>query len=246
MAVTCLTTGVVRPKARARGLRRYLPGGWADTTLPVNVFLVEHERGLCLFDAGQEAAAARPGYFPRWHPFMWLSRFELSPADEVLPQLRSRGIAPEDVRWVVLSHLHTDHVGGLAPFAGAEVLVSRVEWERAQGLGGRIRGYVPQHWPVTIAPRLVDFDGPAVGPFPASQDLTGDGVLVLVPTPGHTPGHLCLIVRDGDGGFLLGGDLAHRNEDLPAEVAEFCRREGLVYLAAHDERASALTASLPS
>lgn len=240
--IVCLTTGVVRPKARSRGVRRYFPGGWSETTLPVNAFLIEHDRHLCLFDAGQEARAARPGYFPRWHPFLWLSRFELSSSDEVLPQLLAHGIAPQRVRWVVLSHLHTDHVGGLAPFGSAEVVVSRIEWERAQGLRGRIRGYVPQHWPASIVPRLVDFDGPALGPFPASLDLAGDGLLVLVPTPGHTPGHLCLLVREGKRGFLLGGDLAHSADELPEEVADFCRREGLVYLAAHDPRAADLTA----
>jgi glyoxylase-like metal-dependent hydrolase (beta-lactamase superfamily II) len=93
----------------------------------VNAFVVEHDAGLCLFDAGQEARAGEPGYFQRWHPFLWLSRFELAPSDEVAPQLASRGIAPDDVRWVVLSHLHTDHVGGLARFSGADVVTSRVD-----------------------------------------------------------------------------------------------------------------------
>jgi glyoxylase-like metal-dependent hydrolase (beta-lactamase superfamily II) len=239
----CLTTGVVRPKARKRGARRYLAGGWSDSTLPVNAFAVEHDAGVCLFDAGQEARAARPGYFPRWHPFLRLSRFELGAHDEVFAQLPAHGIAPERVRWVVLSHLHTDHVGGLAPFANADVVVSRAEWELAQGLGGRIRGYVPQHWPAAIVPRLVDLDGPPVGPFAGSHDLAGDGRLVLLAAPGHTRGHVCLLVRGGERSFLLGGDLAYTAEDLPTEVADFCHREQLVYLGAHDPRAAALAAS---
>jgi glyoxylase-like metal-dependent hydrolase (beta-lactamase superfamily II) len=99
---------------------------------------------------------------------------------------------------------------------------------------------VPQHWPQGLVPRLVDFEGPPVGPFAGSHDLAGDGRLVLVPTPGHTPGHLALIARDADHGFLLGGDLAHSSEALPPEVAEFCRRESLVYLGTHDWRAPEL------
>lgn len=223
MEVRCVSTGRVRSKRAKTGLRRYLPGGWSEETAPVNVFLVEHPAGGCLFDAGQSARAASPGYLPRWHPFLRLARFELSPEDEAGTQ-----IDPASVRWVALSHLHTDHVGGLDPFRDAEVLVSRAEWTRASGLAGRLRGYLPRHWPAGLEPRLVDFGGPPVGPFPASHDIAGDGRLLLVPTPGHTPGHMSLLARNGDGGYLLGGDL-----ELDEPVAAYCEREGLLYLETH-------------
>ena len=219
MQVRSLSTGRVRPKRASRGLRRYIPGGWSDETLPVNVFVVQHPDGLLLFDTGQSARAAGRGYFPWWHPYLRLARFELDATDEIGAQ-----IAPASVRWVVLSHLHTDHVGGLEPFRSAEVLVSRTEWERAGGLAGRLRGYLPQHWPKGLEPRLVDFEGPPVGPFAASHDVAGDGRLVLVPTPGHTPGHMALIAPPS----LLGGDM-----DLTAETAAFCTDEGLTFLGAH-------------
>ncbi len=236
MVVRTLTTGRVRLKRAPRGVVRYLAGGWSGETLPVQAFLVEHPAGLCLFDAGQSADAARPGYLPRWHPFLRLARFELGPDDEVGAQLRASGVQPAEVRWVVLSHLHTDHVGGIGPFAGAEILVSRIEWEHAQGRAGRIRGYLPQHWPREARPRLVDPSGPPLGPFAWSLDLAGDGSLVLVPTPGHTPGHLSLVA----GGAFLGGDVAHSLDELrrtAPEIAAFCETEGLTVLLAHEERA---------
>ena len=111
-------------------MSRYVVDRWRAETLPVHAFLVEHPDGLLLFDTGQTARAAGPGYLPRWHPFLRLSRFELDPGDEVAAQLRRLGVAPGDVRWVVLSHLHTDHVGGLDEFRHGEVIVARVEWER--------------------------------------------------------------------------------------------------------------------
>jgi len=218
------STGRVRAKRASHGVRRYLPGGWGDETLPVNVFLVHHPVGLCLFDTGQTARAADPGYHQRWHPYLRLARFELRPEDEIGAQLKRAGVDPAGVRWVVLSHLHTDHVGGVGAFTGAEVIVSRAEWERAQGLAGRLRGYVPQHWPLG-EPHRVD----------GSYDLVGDGSLVVVPTPGHTPGHVALVVRDGEGGWLLGGDAAHTPAELPKDLAELCRREGLTPLLAHDD-----------
>jgi N-acyl homoserine lactone hydrolase len=234
------STGRVRPKRAERGARRYLPGGWSDSTEPVNVFAVTHPDGVLLFDTGQSSRAARRGYFPWWHPYLRLARFELGREDEAAAQLSRLGIRPADVRWVVLSHLHTDHVGGVGAFRSAEVLVSRTEWERATGIRGRVRGYLPQHWPKGLVPRLVDLDGPSTGPFAGSYDVAGDGQLVLVGTPGHTPGHLALLARDGQATYLLAGDLVHAAGELDARVraiADFCRAEGVVVLATHDPEA---------
>jgi N-acyl homoserine lactone hydrolase len=245
--VHCLVTGQVRAKAGLRGVRRYVVDEWRDEAIPVNVFLIEHPEGLCLFDAGQTAQAAAPGWFPRWHPFFRLSRFELTPEEEVAPQLRSRGIEPQQIRRIVLSHLHTDHVGGLDAFAHAEVIVSRREWERATGVGGRVRGYLPQRWPRGLEPTLVDFDGGSIGPFHSSFDVAGDGRLLLVPTPGHTPGHAALLVLNGERSWLLVGDMAHTAAELdqvaPA-VAAWCRAEGVSVLAAHDAAAGLKSAGV--
>lgn len=246
MRVHCLVTGNVRSKAGLRGARRYVRDEWRDEAMPVNTFLAEHPAGLCLFDAGQTARAVQSGWFPRWQPFFRLSRFELGPQDEVAPQLRSRGLEPQQVRRVVLSHLHTDHVGGLDAFTHADVVVSRVEWQRATGVGGRIRGYLPQYWPASIEPTLVDFEGPAFGPFDSSHDVAGDGLLLLVPTPGHTPGHASLLVR-GERTWLLAGDIVHTASELdrvaPA-LAAWCRDEGIVVLTAHDPAAVALAGGI--
>jgi N-acyl homoserine lactone hydrolase len=236
MEVERFSTGRVRPKRASHGPRRYLPGGWSDETLPVNVFLVHHPLGHCLFDTGQTASAAAPGHHPWWHPYLRLARFELDREDEIGAQLPGRGVDLGSVRWVVLSHLHTDHVGGVGAFPHAEVIVSRAEWERARGLSGRLRGYVPQHWPLG-EPVLVDLSGPPVGPFPGSFDVAGDGRLLVVPTPGHSPGHVSLVARDaaGAGGSFLGGDIAHSPAALPGPIAEFCAREHLTVLLAHDD-----------
>jgi N-acyl homoserine lactone hydrolase len=242
--VHCLTTGEVRVKRGERGFRRYLPGGWRDDTMPVNCFLVEHREGLCLFDTGQTASAATGGHLPAWHPFLRLARFELTEAEEAGARLCALGHDPGRLRWLVLSHLHTDHVGGIGAFVGTEPIVARAEWERATGMRGRLRGYLPQHWPRVMRARLVELDGGAVGPFPGSQPLTADGRLVLVALPGHTPGHIGLLVRGREQGFLLAGDLAHTRSELATErpdVTAWCEAEGIVPLLAHDRDAVGLT-----
>lgn len=242
MRITCLQTGVVREKQGARGVSRYLWAPWRAEALPVNTFLVEHPAGLCLFDAGQAARSARRGYFPAWHPFFRLARFELTSEDEVGAQLRSAGIELGDVRWVVVSHLHTDHVGGLGELPSSQVVVSRVEWERAQGVVGKMRGYLPQHWPHEVEPLLLNLEAGGFGPFPASHDLAGDDTLLIVATPGHTPGHVSLLVRRPSASVLLGGDLAHDRAALERDhsvIAGYCRQHGIAYAGAHDPHASA-------
>jgi len=237
MRIRCLRTGVVRERAGTRGARRYLWAEWRGEALPVNAFLVEHPAGLCLFDTGQTVRATVGGYFPRWQPFFRLARFELEADDEVDVQLGALGIAPRDIRWVVLSHLHTDHVGGLAAFRAAEVFVTRREWERAAGLRGKVRGYLPQYWPAGVQPRLLDLDTGGFGPFSGSHDLAGDGTLVIVATPGHTPGHASLLVRHENTSGLLGGDLAHTRADLARvapDIGRYCSAHGVVYAGAHD------------
>jgi glyoxylase-like metal-dependent hydrolase (beta-lactamase superfamily II) len=233
-----LTTGRVRGPRRPRGARRYLIRSWSDETLPVNAFLIEHPAGFCLVDTGQDAAAAEPGFLPRWHPFIRIARFELGADDMAAPQLRKLGVEPVSVRWVVLTHLHTDHLGGVGDFSGSDIVVSNAEWSRAQGLRGRLIGYVPRQWPPGVVPRLVDLDGPALGPFAASLDLVGDGSIVLVPLPGHTPGQLGVLVRGAGGTALLGGDVAHDPGELEVNepaLADYCRQEGIAFLAAHDD-----------
>jgi glyoxylase-like metal-dependent hydrolase (beta-lactamase superfamily II) len=245
--IRVFSTGRVREKLGTRGLRRYLNDAWRPETLPVNVFLIEHPAGRCLVDTGQTAHATSPGYFSWWYPYFRLSRFELTPDDEIAAQLGRAGVPPATVRWIVLTHLHTDHVGGLGAFVNAEVLVARAEWEPAQGLGGRFRGYQPQYWPRGIVPTLVDFAGPAIGPFRGSQDLAADGRLVMVPLPGHTRGHAGLLVGDGQRfRCLCAGDAAHCAEELERQapaVAEWCRREGITVLASHDDHAAAMLAN---
>ena len=242
--VRCVQTGVVRPKHGERGVGRYARDRWSAETLPVNCYLIERADGLVLFDTGQTALTATPGYLPRWHPFLRLARFELGPEDEAAAQLVALGHEPRDVRMVVLSHLHTDHVGGLAAFTDAEVVVTRLEWERATGLGGRLRGYLPGYWPSGVRLRIVEFGTVPVGPFTGFVDLGGDSELLLVPLAGHTHGHAGLLVRDERGPrWLLAGDAAHTAAELSAaspEVGEWARANGVTILTAHDSAAASL------
>lgn len=227
MRVHAVMTGTVAIKenqrrGKGRGPLRLantmLDGRWTEP-LPVWCWVVEHPEGVIAIDTGTRAAMLAPGYFPGWNPYFRRNvRLAVSPEEEIGPRLRALGLSPEEVRWVVLTHLHIDHDGGLHHFPKAEVLVSRREYDFATGPIGRASGYLPHRWPRPFSPTLVDFGKEPLGPFPRSRTLTRDGAVVLVGTEGHSPGHLSVVVREGERMLFLAGDTSY-TEGLMLEQA---------------------------
>jgi glyoxylase-like metal-dependent hydrolase (beta-lactamase superfamily II) len=119
------------------------------------------------------------------------------------------------------------------------VIVARREWNDAQGIRGKLRGYLPQRWPAGLVTRIIDFDGPAIGPFPGSYDVASDGQLLVVPLPGHTRGHAGLLVRVGPSrSYLCAGDAATRAQDMASmapAIADWCQQSNTVILTTHDD-----------
>ena len=261
MKIHAIRTGTVTIRTRqvegvGRGARRQLnillDREWTDP-LPIYAFAIEHPEGVIVVDAGETARTSEPGYFPRWHPYFHLSvRFAVAPDEEIGPQLRGLGITPGDVRRVVITHMHTDHAGGLHHFPHTEVLVSRGDLELATGRLARLRGYPSNHLPRWLDPTVVELSPAPYGPFPQSLPLTRAGDVTIVPLPGHTPSHIGVAVEDGDHTVLLAGDTSYNQElmlrcavDGPspdAAVAQLTHRRvqalaaerPTVYLVAHD------------
>lgn len=188
--------------------------------VPIYAWVIEHPEGIIVIDTGETSMTARKGYFPRWHPFLRQTsdKFFVGPEDEIGVQLMNLGIAPGDVRWVVLTHLHTDHAGGLHHFPRAEILVARKEYAAARGLRGSLQGYLPYRWPRWFNPCLVDFTSEAIDPFPASYALTKANDVVLLPTGGHTSGHLSVLMREEERSIFIAGDTSY-TEQLMLEQA---------------------------
>ena len=261
MRIVAIQTGTVAVKERQRHgtgagptrvFRTLMDTRWTDP-LPILAWLVEHPEGLIVVDTGETARAAESGHFTWWNPYFRLGvRVSVQPEEEIGPQLRRLGHDPNDVRWVVLTHLHTDHAGGLPHFPRSEILVSAVELARAAGTLGKARGYLPQHWPDWFAPTAVEFDNTPFGPFDASRPLTRSRDVVLLPTPGHTRGHLSVAVRREGGLVFLAGDASYTERlmldgvadgvtDSPAvaertlaRIRELAQSQPVVYLPAHD------------
>ncbi|MTJ79551.1 MAG: N-acyl homoserine lactonase family protein [Telmatospirillum sp.] len=195
-------------------------GCGADYEIPVPWFLLVHPKGNVVIDGGlaAEGLADPRGY---WGAAIDAYRPAMVESEGCVARLATLGLAPGDIRFVALSHLHSDHTGAIGRFPGATHLVQRREREYA---------FTPD-WFAEAAYARKDFDRPGVkwqcleGESTDYHDLYGDGVLRMVFTPGHTPGHQSFLVTlPRSGSILLAADavytLDHWNEKaLPGFMA---------------------------
>lgn len=254
---------------------------------PALVGVVQHPAGVVLFDTGYAPRVQEAVSHGIDRAYGALLPVHVTPTETAAAQLGARGIKADDVAFVVLSHLHADHVGGLKDFPRARVVVppgSVASARSRRGLGRLRRGLLPALVPSDVGaaccagaghdvapapdrlldpaslPRARDAD---LAPLPTGRDLFGDGSLVVVPLPGHSAGHLGLLVRSTGRDVLLVGDAVWdlrtaTHGELPHPVARVAtadwrqyrgtaaaigrlaaRRPDLVIVPSHDETAIA-------
>jgi glyoxylase-like metal-dependent hydrolase (beta-lactamase superfamily II) len=153
-------------------------------------YLVKHGNDYMLWDTGHSMSAPN-----------------VAPKESVVDQLAKLNVKPEQIKYVGISHYHADHTGQVASFPKATLLIGQAEWDAitapkpAQG--------------VNHAP----FEGWKKGdnkvePLPNDKDVFGDGTVVVLATPGHTPGHRSLLVKlPQSGAYVLSGDAFHFREN---------------------------------
>lgn len=186
--------------------------------VPVVAFLIEHPgAGPILIDTGFHGSVAIDSAHAmgRFGGIVFKD-LEMQSNDAVPPQLRARDIAPESVGTIVMTHLHADHASGISHFPEATFVINAAEWEVARK-GRSTNGYIRRHYDHAFDFRLVDFDGPDAASFATfgrSLDLFGDGSVQLVSTPGHTEGHVSVVLRLAGREALLTGDAAYTMDTL--------------------------------
>lgn len=203
------------PTARiaSRALLAFRGGGFQARDFSMTAYLVRHPRGDLLIDAGMGSAAEA-----HLAAQSWLMRLttELSLGTPVATQLRAAGHDPADLAGVLLTHAHWDHVSGLVDMAQVPVWLpgEEVEFVDAdEAMTALARQVIARRHPY-------QFSDQAYLGYPRSYDVWGDGSVVIVPSPGHTPGSVVIFVTLPDGqryGFV--GDIVWQREglDRPAE-----------------------------
>jgi nucleoside-diphosphate-sugar epimerase/glyoxylase-like metal-dependent hydrolase (beta-lactamase superfamily II) len=172
--------------------------------------LITHRQfGHFLFDTGYSprfrAATTR---FP-YSIYGRLSPVVCSESLTIRAQLQEVGIAPRDIRGIILSHFHADHVAGLRDFPSSDLISSHAAWSDVVGRCGFSalqRGFLPSLLPEDFAARLhtiEHFHDPGFGTFARTHDLFGDGSVRLIQLPGHARGQIGAIVQHGTTKQLL-------------------------------------------
>jgi N-acyl homoserine lactone hydrolase len=162
--------------------------------------LVRHPAGDLLIDTGNSSHFSNEirGYpFATWLKLRFLAG-QLNPKIPLSEMLRRVKEDPAKLRWVILSHVHLDHSGGLMDLPRLPVLLSQEELQFAADPSVQAKGYViaahVQKFPPLNKPSL-RFDPEAYETFDESADLYKDGSVVVVPLRGHTPGSVGIFVN---------------------------------------------------
>ncbi len=155
-----------------------------------NCYLIRHAKGLLLWDTGiPDAVAAMPDGMVVANGAITQRR-----AKTLAAQLVEIGVKPADIAYVAVSHTHGDHVGNLALFPSSTILIQGTEYE----------------WAMTQPVKPAFAATQPIEKLTGDRDVFGDGSVMILSTPGHTPGHQSLlVVLAKSGPVLLSGDAVH-------------------------------------
>jgi glyoxylase-like metal-dependent hydrolase (beta-lactamase superfamily II) len=210
--------------------------------LPVSCMLLRHGQGNVLFDTGCHPSVPEQPE-ARWGGLVKVMTPIMPRGDNVINGLAGIGLSCDDIDVVICSHLHPDHCGCNTFFKRATFVVHAKEIEAARAPGAEAAGYLAAEWEQSVPTDVIE----------NQRDLFGDGRIVLIPLPGHTPGTTAaLVALDRSGAFLLASDtvtlratfdrgIVPRNtwnaEALTKSLAEVKRIEarGATVLCGHDD-----------
>ncbi len=182
---------------------------WRSVIFPALAGLILHQSGPVLFDTGYD-----PAFFTATAPFpqrlyRWLTPPEITPQTSVGAQLARYNLRPDDIRCVIISHFHADHIAGLGQFPNARLICSRRGLQSArQGHAwaalrrGVLRALIPPNFDQRasffedFAPTVLPKD---LAPFTDAVDVFGDGAVLAVPLAGHADGQFGLVLRGQSG-----------------------------------------------
>lgn len=169
-----------------------------DVVIPINMWIIDHQKGVVLFDTGNNVAISDGACRSHWPAGLCdFLKPNQKREDVIDAQLRKLGYSPDKVKAVITSHSHLDHIGNIKLFPNAVHVIQKKELYQAW-------------WPEKFqrGPFIMgDFDGPARDfnylELEGDYDLFGDGTVMVLSTPGHTLGHQSVKVKLPSGKTII-------------------------------------------
>ncbi len=169
-----------------------------DIMIPINMWIIDHPRGLVLFDTGNNVAISDGNCSSHWNTgFCDLLKPSQTRAEVMDKQLEKVGFKTSDVKIVITSHSHLDHIGNIEMFPDAIHVIQKKELYQA---------WWPEKFQRGGAHVVADYDDARDFNYfelDGDYDLFGDGSMVVISTPGHTLGHQSVKVQLADTGTVL-------------------------------------------
>jgi N-acyl homoserine lactone hydrolase len=176
--------------------------------VPVSCVLLRHRKANVLFDTGCHPGVAENAE-AHWGGLAKIMTPVMSPGDNVITALGSVGLSCDDIDVVICSHLHADHCGCNTFFKRASFVIHAIEVAAARSPAAEAAGYLASQWEQPAPIDMID----------GERDLFGDGRIVLIPLPGHTPGTTgVLAALDKSGTFLLASDTVSLRSTLDTGI----------------------------
>ena len=194
---------------------------------------IEHPvHGHILFDTGYTKRFYDATQKLPFSIYAKVTKVYISDEETVISALRQKGVEPEDVNYIIISHFHADHIGGLKDFPSAQFICSKVAWEDVRdrkGMAALKRAFIPSLMPADFVQRAkmieIDKSEKEVDYLGKVIDLFDDGSILLCQLEGHAKGQIGALIETDEQPVLMVADAAwlrenYLNMHLPSPIVK--------------------------
>lgn len=222
--------------------------------MPIWVWVIEHPEGIIVIDTGENAESmtvdtylSRESWYARYQ-FKNACNVKIQRQHEIDRQLEKINIKIDDVKLIVLTHMHLDHIDGLRNFPKQEIMVGDIEFTHPDNVFKSIL-------PAWFKPNRLMYKPGKIEIFDAAFPVTRAEDLLYIPTPGHTLGHSSLVFKTDDFDIIFAGDASYDQAqvlsgELPGantdykktaetyqKILSYASSHKMIYLPTHDANA---------
>jgi len=195
--------------------------------MPIWVWVIEHPEGLIVVDTGENTDSmdvdkylSKESWYAKYQ-FKNACNVKIQSQNELNNQLKKVNLKVEDVKLVVLTHMHLDHIDGLKFFPKQEIMVGNFEFTHPDNVFSSIL-------PSWFNPNKVEYVNNRIEVFNQAYPVTKAEDLLYIPTPGHTLGHSSLVFKTDDFDIIFAGDSSYDqaqviNGELPGANTDYVK-----------------------